>query len=200
VAPLRTAAVAAAATGCAWPGPLALRADLAHPTGQAQADHENIARHRWRGGAINAYSLLKLVHVVAAIIAVGTNLTYFVWLSRTRKHPQEAAHVLPGLKALDTRLANPAYVVLLITGILMVLNADLGFTTFWIATAIGLYIALAVIAGVLFSPALRRQVELSAQRAEASLYDQAARRTTLAGVVTMLPIAAILYLMVIKPT
>lgn len=138
--------------------------------------------------------------MLSAIIAVGTNVTYFVWLSRTRKHPQQAPHVLPGLKALDTRLANPAYIVLPITGILMVLDADLGFTTFWIATAIGLYVALAVIAGAFFSPSLRRQVELAAATAEPSTYDQAAKRTTLAGVITMLPIAAILYLMVIKPT
>jgi hypothetical protein len=35
--------------------------------------------------------------------------------------------------------------------------------------------------------------------AEPSVYDRAARRTTVAGVVTMLPVAAILYLMVVKP-
>jgi uncharacterized membrane protein len=144
--------------------------------------------------------LLKLVHVLSAIIAVGTNVTYFVWLSSARKHPEQAPHVLPGLRALDTRLANPAYVVLPITGILMVLDADLGFTTFWIATAIGLYVALAVIAGAYFSPSLRRQVELAAAAAEPSSYQRAAKRTTVAGVVTMLPVAAILYLMVVKPT
>jgi uncharacterized membrane protein len=121
--------------------------------------------------------------------------TVFVWLSRTRRHPEQAPHVLPGLR----RLANPAYVVLPITGILMVLDADLGFSTFWIATAIGLYVALAVIAGAFFSPSLRRQVELATAAAEPSIYDRAARRTTVAGVVTMLPVAAILYLMVVKP-
>jgi uncharacterized membrane protein len=149
---------------------------------------------------VDTYSLLKLVHVLAAILAVGTNLTYFVWLSRARKHPEQGPHVLPGIKALDARLANPAYVVLPVTGILMVLDADLGFTTFWIATAIGLYVVLAVVAGALFSPSLRRQVELAATGAEPPVYDQAAKRTTVTGVITMLPIAAILYLMVIKPT
>jgi uncharacterized membrane protein len=149
---------------------------------------------------VDTYSLLKLVHVLAAILAVGTNLTYFVWLSRARKHPEQAPHVLPGIRALDARLANPAYVVLPVTGILMVLDADLGFTTFWIGTAIGLYVVLAVVAGALFSPSLRRQVELAATGAKPPVYDQAAKRTTVTGVITMLPIAAILYLMVIKPT
>jgi uncharacterized membrane protein len=143
--------------------------------------------------------LLKLVHVLSAIVAVGTNVTYFVWLSSARKHPQQAPQVLPGLRVLDTRLANPAYVVLPITGILMVLDGDLGFTTFWIATAIGLYVALVVIAGAFFSPSLRRQVELAAAAAEPSSYQRAARRTMVAGVVTMVPVAAILYLVVVKP-
>jgi uncharacterized membrane protein len=137
--------------------------------------------------------------VLAAILAVGTNVTYFVWLSRARRHPEQALQVLPGISALDRGLANPAYVVLPITGILMVLDADLGFTTFWIATAIVLYVALAVIAGALFGPSLRRQVELASAAAEPAAYERAARRTVVTGVITMVPVAAILYLMVIKP-
>jgi uncharacterized membrane protein len=149
---------------------------------------------------MSTYSFLKLVHVVAAIVAVGTNVTYFVWLARTRRYSEQAAHVLPGIKALDARLANPAYVVLPVTGVLMVLDADLGFTTFWILTAIILYVSMGVIAGVLFSPALRKQVELATIGADPAAYERAARRTTMTGVLTMVPIAAILYLMVVKPT
>jgi uncharacterized membrane protein len=125
--------------------------------------------------------------------------TYFVWLSRTRRQPEQCAYVLPGIKALDTWLANPAYVVLPVTGIFMVLEAELGFT-FWIITAIILYVAMGLIAGILFSPSLRRQVEIATRGAEPSVYAQAARRTTVTGVITMVPIAAILYLMVMKPT
>jgi uncharacterized membrane protein len=149
---------------------------------------------------MTTYSALKLIHVLAAIVAVGTNVTYFVWLSRPRRQPEQGAYVLPGIKALDARLANPAYVVLPVTGILMVLDADLGFTTFWIITAIILYVAMALIAGILFSPSLRRQVEIATSGAEPSVYSEAARRTTVTGIITMVPIAAILYLMVIKPT
>ena len=149
---------------------------------------------------MSTYSSLKLIHVVAAIVAVGTNLTYFVWLSRARKQPEQAAVVLPGIKALDARLANPAYVVLPLTGVLMVLDADLGFTTFWIISAIILYIAVGVLAGAFFSPSLRRQIELARAGAEPAVYEQAARRTTMTGVITMLPVAVILFLMVVKPT
>jgi uncharacterized membrane protein len=39
---------------------------------------------------MNTYSVLKLIHVLAAIVAVGANVTYFVWLSRTRRQPEQA--------------------------------------------------------------------------------------------------------------
>ena len=33
---------------------------------------------------MSAYVLLKYVHVVAAIVAIGTNVTYLYWLRRAR--------------------------------------------------------------------------------------------------------------------
>jgi uncharacterized membrane protein len=149
---------------------------------------------------MTAYSLLKLVHVLAAIIAVGTNVTYFVWLRRVQNDAEHDAFVLEGLQALDRRLANPAYILLPLTGIVMVLVGDLGFTTFWIVTAIVLYVAMAAFAGVFFAPSLRRQLELAqADGPQSTSYADAARRTTVTGGITMALIAAILYLMVIKP-
>lgn len=153
------------------------------------------------GGELNTYLWLKLIHVVAAIVAVGTNITYFVWLSMARREPRPDASVVRGIRALDARLANPAYVVLPITGVLMVLDGDIGFTTFWIATAIGLYVAVGVIAGLLFGPSLRRQVALAESGDVApGAYAAAVKRTTTTGLITMVPIAAILFLMVMKPT
>jgi uncharacterized membrane protein len=83
----------------------------------------------------------------------------------------------------------------------MVLDADLGFTTFWIAAGIALYVTMAAFGGIFFSPALRRQVELAeAGPSDEAAYEQAARRTTVTGIITMVIIAAIVYMMVMKPT
>lgn len=151
---------------------------------------------------MSSYSLLKLVHILSAIIAVGTNVTYFVWLARIKRQPRpEQAVVLGGIKVLDSRLAGPAYAILPLSGIGMVLVGDIPWSTFWVALAIVLYIAVGVAAGALFGPALRKQVDLVASdEAGSQAYAVAAKRTTTFGAITMLPIAAILYLMVIKPT
>jgi uncharacterized membrane protein len=147
------------------------------------------------------YLPLKLVHVLSAIVAVGTNVTYFVWLAAMKgRPPTQQAFALDTIKKLDSRLANPAYGVLPLTGVIMVLVADgLGFTTFWIAFAIVLYILVGVIAGAFFAPSLRRQTELASEAGSAA-YEAAARRTRTTGLLTMLPVAGILYLMVMKPT
>ena len=147
------------------------------------------------------YLPLKLVHILSAIVAVGTNVTYFVWLGAMKERPPtQQAFALDTIKKLDARLANPAYGILPLTGVIMVLIADgLGFTTFWIAVAIGLYVLVGVTAGVFFAPSLRRQADLAGEAGSAA-YDAAARRTRTTGLITMLPIAGILYLMVLKPT
>jgi uncharacterized membrane protein len=152
---------------------------------------------------VDWYLPLKLVHVIAAILAVGTNVTYFVWLRLMQGRPQgEQVFALESIRKLDARIANPAYGILPLTGVIMVLIADgIGFTTFWVAVAIGLYVLVGVLAGALFAPSLRRQAELVAREGSgAPGYEAAARRTRTMGLLTMLPIAGILYLMVLKPT
>ena len=152
--------------------------------------------------AVTLYSILKLVHIASAIVAVGANLTYFVWLQRAKRAAAaEQRFALEGVGAVDRFLANPAYIVLPITGIWMVLDAGYSFGTLWIALGLGLYVLVAGLAGALFTPALKRQLELvGTSGLESPDYAAAVKRTQLTGVITMAPIAIILYLMVVKPT
>jgi uncharacterized membrane protein len=151
---------------------------------------------------VDWYLPLKLVHVLSAVVAVGTNLTYFVWLAAMKgRPPAERSFALETIKTLDSRLANPAYGILPLTGVIMILVSDgLELATFWILAAIGLYVLVGVFGGALFAPSLRRQTELVATDPADSAYEAAARRTRTTGLLTMLPVAGILYLMVMKPT
>jgi hypothetical protein len=86
------------------------------------------------------------------------------------------------------RLANPAYGILPLTGVIMVLVGELGFTTFWILAAIGPYVLVGVIAGVFFAPSLRRQTELVEREGTGSgAYEAAARRMRTTDLLTMVP-------------
>jgi uncharacterized membrane protein len=101
---------------------------------------------------------------------------------------------------LDDRFANPAYVLLLITGLTMVVVGALPLTTFWIAGALVLWAVAIGIGLSLFTPALRRQIRvLDAEGADSTAFRQASARTMAIGLITFVPVATILLLMVFKP-
>ena len=150
---------------------------------------------------MNPYLILKYVHILLAIVAVGFNATYGVWLARAAQEPEHMLHVLRGIRTLDNVFANPAYALLLITGLGMLIVGGIALTTFWIVVALILY-GLAIVVGiVLFAPVLRRQVSLLESGAgQTPEFRQLARRSTILGIVTMVDVLLIIVMMVFKPT
>ncbi len=56
---------------------------------------------------MSLFTLLKFLHVLLAITAVGANVTYGVWLSRAARDVRHLPFALRGVKMLDERLAKP---------------------------------------------------------------------------------------------
>jgi uncharacterized membrane protein len=140
------------------------------------------------------------IHILAAIVAVGLNISYAVWIIRARMDPTHTAFALKGIKFLDDRIANPAYGVLLVTGILMVFLAGYSLTTLWIDAALILFILLIVIAVVFYTPALREQIKLVESGDTTSAeFTRLAQRGQVAGQALGVIVLVILALMVFKP-
>jgi len=144
-------------------------------------------------------SLLLVVHILAAITALGANLTYAVWLRAAGTDRDRLVFVIHTVRLLDSRIANPAYIVVLLTGIGMVLIGAYSFTTGWILAAIGLYVAVAVIGIAAFAPAMRRQLAEAERDPASDVYRRAAGRTTALGLLTIALVLLIVVLMVTKP-
>lgn len=146
------------------------------------------------------YDLLKFVHVLLAIIAVGFNASYGIWLARAAREPEHLGHVLRGIKTLDDRVANPAYVLLLVTGLLTAFAGGIPLETFWIAASIGLWVVLVLVGLGIYTPTLRRQLALvESGAASGPEYDSLARRGTVVGVLLGVIVVVIVFLMVTKP-
>jgi uncharacterized membrane protein len=144
---------------------------------------------------------IKFLHVLMAIVAVGFNATYGIWLSRAAREPEHELHVLRGIKTLDDRFANPAYGLLLLTGIWMVAISFWQITTFWILSALILYAVLILLGIGLYTPTLRRQIRvLETEGPQSEEYQWLARRSTLVGVALAILVVIIVALMVLKPT
>jgi uncharacterized membrane protein len=150
---------------------------------------------------LTLYSFLKFLHVLMAVVAVGFNASYGIWLARLAKEPEHSSHVLRGIKFLDDRFANPAYALLLILGLAMVWESGIPFSTFWIAASLVLYVVLVALAIVGYSPALRQQVALAeAGRVDSDEYRQVAKRGGIIGGVLGAIVVVIIFFMVTKPT
>lgn len=147
------------------------------------------------------FILVKWLHVMAAIVAVGTNVTYGIWLSRVSRAPESLPFTLRTIKLLDDRLANPCYALLLITGLTMVFIVPYPLTTPWILSALVLYAAVFVLGIVVFSPTFRQQIRLAeSEGPDSAAYQTVSRRSSILGIVIGIITAVIVFLMVVKPT
>jgi hypothetical protein len=146
------------------------------------------------------YLVLKFIHILAAITAVGANITYGVWSARSQAEPAHLGFALKGIKFLDDRIANPAYGVLLLTGLLMVFM-QWRITSLWIIVALLLFAVLVVVAVAFYSPLLRNLIKLvDAGDTTSPDFARLARQNRMLGPGIGLIVVLILVMMVFKPT
>jgi uncharacterized membrane protein len=148
---------------------------------------------------VDLNGLLKLVHVFAAIVAVGANVTYAFWMALAGQDRAKLVFAINGIRRLDSRVANPAYVVLALTGVPLVIVGRWSFTAPWIWLSIVLYLAIAFIGITLYAPAIRVQLRAAEEDPGSEVYGAAARRSNALGLVTLVVVSVIVGLMVLKP-
>ena len=147
------------------------------------------------------YLIIKWLHVLLAVTAIGANITYGIWLARGARDRQHLGFALRGVKILDDRVANPAYGLLLVTGLIMTFVGNIPLTTPWILTALVLYVALVLVGLFGYTPTLRRQVQLvESGAADTPEFASLTSRGTILGVVLAILALAITFLMVVKPS
>jgi uncharacterized membrane protein len=145
------------------------------------------------------YLLLKYIHVLLAITAVGTNVTYAVWNARGAMEKEHLSFALRGVSFLDRRVANPAYGLLLLTGLGLVWVGGWGFKR-WIISALFLFVLLIVVAIGFYSRTMNRQIEaLDKEGASSPGYQRLAAQGQRVGIISMVIVLAIVFMMVVKP-
>lgn len=146
------------------------------------------------------FQFIKFIHVLLAIIAVGFNASYGIWLARSANTPQATqSHVLRTIKFLDDRIANPAYGLLLLTGLLMIVSAGIPIRL-WIALGIGLWLVLVFVGLGVYTPTLRDQIRvLESEGPGSEAYQRLSARGRVVGIVLGIIVVVIVFLMVTKP-
>lgn len=147
------------------------------------------------------FTAVKFIHILLAIIAFGFNATYAIWLIRAQRSSQHTNFALRGVKFMDDYFANPAYILLLLSGLAMVFMAPYPLSTFWIAGAIVLWVIAIVLGYAVYTPTLSRQIRvLAASGAESREFRALSTRGTVVGITLAALVLLILMPMVFKPT
>ena len=145
------------------------------------------------------FEILMVIQIVLLFVAAGANGTYAVWLQRGMANRESLPFVLLGIQFIDNRIARPAYVLLLITGIGLYLTAEESQSA-WTLLAVILWLVVLVLGLAGYSPTLRKQIALAGSAgADSSEYKSVAWRGTFIGILAALVVLFIIYLMVFQP-
>jgi uncharacterized membrane protein len=150
---------------------------------------------------ISGFEIVKWIHILMAVVALGFNATYGIWLARAARDPEHQLHVLRGIKVLDDRFANPAYAALLATGIWMIAISPYELTELWILAALVLYAVAVTLGAAVYTPTLRNQIAvLESEGPSSPTFQRLSSRGRTVGIVLGVDVVAIVFLMVTKPT
>jgi uncharacterized membrane protein len=149
-----------------------------------------------------AYLWLKTLHILLAIVAVGFNVSYGLLIGRARRAgPVELTFALKTVKVMDDYVANPAYVLLFITGFGMLRLSGIPIGTRWVHVSMALlFVAMAIGVG-LYTPTLRKQIAaLEARGPEDPEFRKLSARGQMLGGILGFIVLVIVWLMVFKPS
>ena len=154
---------------------------------------------------ITALNISIWIHITAAVVGFGATfaeaVTFPVAMKLDKRH-------LPYVHKLqlfiNQRLATPALVVILVTGIYQVSEGDFSFGDMWISASFLIVIVLGGLLGAYFIPTDRRlfaQVtkDLAETGEPSKDYLAEVRREGVMGAITGILIVVALFLMVVKP-
>jgi len=105
---------------------------------------------------MSVYLVVKFVHVLVAIVAVGSSAGSSLWLRLAMRNPPHLPFALRSAKFLDEFLTRPGLIVLLITGFWMA-TTHWSLALFWVRGALILLAIVLLLLYVVVGPLLARQ-------------------------------------------
>ncbi len=112
------------------------------------------------------YELLLFGHLLAAMAWVGGDLMIQMFYLRARAAgPTEVVHFAKAVEWIGLRVLNPAALVVVILGVLLVVEVDgYEFSQFWISAALAMFLASAITGAAFLGPEAGRIGKLAEAR------------------------------------
>ena len=155
--------------------------------------------------AITAYSVSVFIHITAVVVGFGATFAEAIMFPVAQKlDSRHLPYVHRLQRAINQRLATPALVVVIVTGVYQVSEGDWSFGDPWISVTFLIVIVIGGLLGAYFVPSDRRlgaQVErdLAETGAPSESYLAGARKQGAIGGLTGFLLVLAIFLMVTKP-
>ena len=154
---------------------------------------------------ISLYSISVWLHVSAAVVGLGATFALSVgYPLALRMDPRNLPYMHHLSLAINRKLAGPALLIILITGIFQVIDGDLSFGDPWISGTFVIVIVLGGLQGSYFIPTDRKLAAMAEKELAAGAttlsddYLKQAQREGSIGALAGLLIVAAVFLMVTK--
>ena len=147
---------------------------------------------------MSALAVLKLVHVALALFAVGTNLSFPIWVRIAERETAHLAFVLRSVRWIDRFVTIPAYGLVALTGLALALAEGVPLTTLWLGGALALFAAVILAGALLYAPVSRARLA-AAERGSMPDYGRERRRAERLDLFIIPAVLVILALMVWRP-
>jgi uncharacterized membrane protein len=156
---------------------------------------------------LNLYTISLFLHISAAIVGLGATFALSIAfpLALRMKDPRHLLFMHKLNLEVVGKLASPALVIILITGIVQVVDADISFGEPWISTAFVLVLLIGGLQGAYFQKTDRKlaamvESEIAGGATELSAeYQKEAQREGSMGALMGLLVLAAVFVMVVKP-
>lgn len=159
--------------------------------------------------AVTGYEISLWIHITAAVVGLGATFGTALFFPVAMKlDPRHLPLVHQLQLSINRYLANPALLIILVTGIYQVADGNWEFGSFWISATLAIVIVLGALVGAYFVPADKRlgamvSAEIAAAGAGAFTpskgYLEQARQEGIVAAVTGLLVVVAIFLMVVKP-
>lgn len=151
---------------------------------------------------MTGYRIALFIHVLAAIVWVGGGIMAQMLIHRTQKagDPKMMGALGQEIGHIAERVFTPASVIVLLAGIYMVLEADIGFSTPWVAIGLIGLIATVIMGVFYLGPQSKKMGALMAEHGPTSPEVGAqANRLIMAARIDVMVLVFVVFAMTYKP-
>ena len=159
--------------------------------------------------AVSSFEFSLFLHITAVMVGFGSTFAESIMFPVAMKLSVRHLPYVHRLQlAINRFLASPALLVVLVTGVYQVADADLELGDVWISGAITIVLILGALNGAYFIPADKRLGAMAEREIAAAgpgeltlsdEYQRGARTEGIVGAIAGLLVIVAIYLMVIKP-